>query len=198
MKALIGLACSALLASTTAMAADSYMSAGIGFTKYDESGINTAGAAYTTKADLIAGSLTYGHRYSDNFAAEAMFITGLQKGDLKVNGASTTAKAELDNSIAAYAVVSSGFSDDFSVFAKAGVSKVEGSISVVVSGVTYAVSADNTDFSYGAGAQMKINDESRIKGEYLSLWSDKGVQWNGSGNWEADYSVILISYEWDL
>lgn len=75
MKALIGLACSALLASTTAMAADSYMSAGIGFTKYDES---------------------------------------------------------------------------------------------------------------------------RIKGEYLSLWSDKGVQWNGSGNWEADYSVILISYEWDL
>ena len=198
MKALLGFTCAALVATTNTFAADSYMSVGIGSTKYDESGINTSSATYTNEADILSGALTYGHRYTNHLGAEATFITGLQKGDLKVNGADTSAKAELDNSIATYAVLSSGFSDDFSVFAKAGVAKVKSVVSVVVSGVTYSVSADDTDFSYGAGAQMKISDSSRIKAEYLSLWSDSGVQWNGSGSWDADLTMFLISYEWDL
>jgi len=198
MKALLSLICALFIASANVFATDSYMSAGIGSTKYDESGINTSSAAYKNEADILSGALTYGHRYTNHFGAEAMFITGIQKGDLKVNGADTSAKAELDSSIAAYAVLSSGFSDDFSVFAKAGISKVKGVVSVVVSGVTYSVSADDTDFSYGAGAQMKISDSSRIKAEYLSLWSDSGAQWNGSGSWDADLTMVLISYEWDL
>ena len=124
-----------------------------------------------------------------------MFITGLQKGDLKINGANSGAKGQLDNSIAAYAVLSTGFADDFSVFAKAEIARVKSSVSVVVSGVTIYITTDDTDFSYGVGAQYKISDTSRIKAEYLSLWSDKGVQWNGTGSWDGEYTVILLSYE---
>lgn len=189
---------SILIFSNHAVANETYLSFGLGQAKYEETGINTSNAAYSAEADITAGAVTIGRRFNTNFAVEAMLITGLQNGALKLNGSDTGVDGKLDNSIAAYLVASTGFSDDVSAYAKAGVSKVEGSMSGVVNGVTYSVGMDDTDFSYGAGLQFETSETSRVKAEYLSLWSDKGTQWNGTGSWDGEFAVFLISYEFDI
>lgn len=100
---------------------------------------------------------------------------GFGAKDDTVNGPPPV-KIKLDSIIGAYATAKADLNPNFRIFARAGVDNA--SLSGKAGGVK--VSADGTNFSYGAGAQLNFGNNG-VRFDYTRLDTDNGDAWTISG-----------------
>ncbi len=123
---------------------DTYLGGGFGMVTYDEDGIEEV------EPTVLLGRL--GHFVADNIAIEGRLGFGI--GDDSVNVSGVNVDFEIDQVAGVYGVGHLPLADAFSVYGLAGFTYAEGSLSFV--GLSF--DDDDTDFSYGIGAQADVTD----------------------------------------
>jgi outer membrane immunogenic protein len=133
--------------------------AGAGYTHYNPD--------HTSGADL--GGLTgrLGYRFNPNFAVEGEATVGVHDDS----------NAKLDSAVGVYGVGILPLSNNFEVFARAGLQNTD------VNGRGAApVSFDDTALGYGAGGELKLSPRFGVRGEYTRLAGDADTDtWAISG-----------------
>ncbi|MDR9433362.1 MAG: porin family protein [Spiribacter sp.] len=123
---------------------ETYLGGGLGYASYDETGIEEANPT------ALIGRLGYG--LADHIAIEGRLGFGLTDDDIDVLGINVDVNIEQIAGV--YAVGYLPLAEQFSLYGLAGLTYAEGSIDVV--GLNF--DGDDTDFSYGVGAQIDMSE----------------------------------------
>lgn len=155
MKKSLSLAVAAVaLAASPAVAEGFYADGGYTFTSID---LEDGG----TSLDVDLGSITArgGYDFNQNFGVELEGSFGVADED--VFGASV----ELSYLVGAYGKVQAPLSENFSVFARAGVVNAE----LEVSGGGFSETASDTGAGYGVGGVVDFGENLYVRGDYTRL-----------------------------
>lgn len=146
----------------TAMAEEGgYFGLGWSQINYKEDGFDSV-----TPTAMIA---RIGKQVNPNFAIEARIGTGLASSDLYVSNTRIT--AELDSYFGFYGKVMAPVTPQFSFYGLFGYTS--GTLSVKASN-GYSASADDSDVSYGIGAELAVSPQASVGLEWAHLMSGSG------------------------
>lgn len=166
-----------LIASALAMAA-----VGAHAQTYGEVGYTTTTAKQNFDGDGIKASPAairgiFGYELNPNLAVEGMVAFGMSDATIKLNGQSISgAKMEIDNAIGIYIKPKTKLNDSVEVFARAGMARVKGTVSVAGFG---SETDSANSFSYGAGLSYAINPKTALNVDYMQYLSKDGFKVNG-------------------
>ena len=146
---------------------DTYIGGGFGMVSYDVEGFEEA------KPTALVGRLGYG--ILDNIAIEGRLGFGFTDDEININGVEVD--ANIDQLAGVYGVGYIPLADQFSLYGLLGFSYGEGSVDIA--GLSF--SDDDTDFSYGIGAQLDLTDNVSGYAEWVQYFD------------ESDYEVSAIT-----
>lgn len=167
---LLAIMSASLLVSRSALAdtsAENYLNLQYGVIDYNEEGISES-----YSPDAIVGR--YGRHLNANFSIEGRLGFGVKNDthflpEFGVSGLDV--KMELDSIVGIYGAAHLNMTESSSLYALVGVSRVEARVSVPA----YPAAKNNdsdTDLSYGAGANIGINNELAINIEYMQYLNE--------------------------
>lgn len=146
-------------------AGESYMGVGYGFVTYDEVG--------APEADLGALVGRFGHFFADNLAVEGRLGFGIS--DDTVNYAGTPVTVELDSVMGVYGMGHLPITENASIYGMVGFTRGE----LTGTSPTGSASEDDTDISFGFGADFRLNATTSINAEYAQYLDESGYDVTG-------------------
>lgn len=127
-----------------------------------------------------------GKYVNNNFSIEGRLGFGLQDDgfDDEILGFPVSVEFELDTLIGVYGVGHIDLNESASVYGLIGLTKAKATATVVIPALneTFSVSGDETDLSFGIGADIGINDTVAINIEYMQYLSKS----------EFDFSALAV------
>jgi opacity protein-like surface antigen len=136
---------------------------------------NVNGIGIKANPNAIRGIL--GFELHKNVAIEGLAALGVRDGDVKANGQTVPGvKLEVDNALGLYLKPKAKLNESFEIFARAGVARVEGTISVAGFG---SASASETSFSWGGGLSYAISQTVGLNLDYMQYVSKDGFKATG-------------------
>lgn len=161
------------LSATGAQAADTYAGVDFLIADYQESAMSDSVAPKAIE-------VKYGIQMDQNLGVEFRLGTGISNGktsNLLVNRPSgpiivPNFEASLDLLLGAYGRAALPVTDNFQVYALAGVASIE--TTHIVPGIN--ITNTDTNFSYGAGFAFKPNETTTISTEYMMLVDNNDLQ----------------------
>lgn len=133
---------------------------------YDESGVDDLNPT------ALIGRL--GHYFHENFSLEGRLGFGLSDDSLSGNG--LTADFEIDSLFGFYGVGHLPINEVASVYALAGFTQGEASITVSDGTNSASESDDDSGFSYGLGAAFNVSPNAALTVEYISYLDKSDYQ----------------------
>ena len=145
-----------------------------------ESGVYGALGATTYDFDNYGVDVKLGYNFNKNFGVEAQGTLGLTEDSSPVcdQPECATGTYKTEYTVGAFAVGRIPLSDQFEVFARAGIHNTKNNVKISnVLGTDYDV--DSTGFAGGGGLQYKLDPKNAIRAEYTYLdYRDEG--WSGT------------------
>lgn len=135
-----------------------YVGAGVGGAKDKDSCHDLSGAGFSGKCDdkHTAWKLYGGYEFNKNFGAELGYVDlGRTKASGNAFGLPVSAKADV-NGFELVGVGTLPLSDQFSLFAKAGLFRADVDVKSTVAGASAKESDHSTDLTIGAGLKFNI------------------------------------------
>ena len=151
---------------------ENYLGGGFGMLSYDT---DAEFQGEQLEFDPTALVWRAGHGVVDNFAVEGRLGFGLSDDSVTrpINGNAGTIEAEIDQFFGIYGVGYLPINDTFSVYGLAGITSGELTATGKVNGTTVAEeSDDDTDFSYGVGAELGLTEDISGYAEWVSYFDE--------------------------
>ena len=141
---------------------ETYVGGGLGMINYEEDGVADA------EPTALIGRLGYG--VADNVAIEGRLGFGLTDDEVTIRGVDVD--VEVDQVAGAYVVGYLPVADPFSVYGLAGLTY--GELSANAFGLSF--DEDDTDFSYGLGATVDLNDSVSGYAEWVQYFDESSYE----------------------
>lgn len=122
--------------------------------------------------DFITVGAKLGVEFTEYFRLEGRLGTGITDDQISDSDSSQEADFTLDYAASAFAIGRAPITKKFAIYGMAGYTKAE----ITVDAPNYDASADESDFSYGAGAEFIVSDDSTFSAEYLKLMDKESFE----------------------
>ena len=156
----------------TATAAQAQIYGEVGYTALK---IKQTSGGTTLTASPSALGATIGYEVHKNVAVEAMGVFGISDDTIKVNGTSVAAKLKVDSSYGLFLKPKTMLGENFEIFGRLGYMNSK----VSASGAGSSVSAAESSFAYGLGANYYVNKTTYLTVNYMNFYNKDSVKIDG-------------------